>query len=67
MISQAEAADWARAYCFGQCRLETCVPSGPIYKHDAAKFYFFTVVGVEDKVIAVGKSDGRISHCAVVA
>jgi hypothetical protein len=71
MMGEAEAAVWARAYCFGQCRLEPFVPRGPIRNHDAAEFYFFSVAGApygdgEYHVIAVRKADGRISCCGVI-
>jgi hypothetical protein len=71
MIGEAEAAVWARAYCFGQCRLEPFVPRAPIRNHDATEFYFFSVVGApyrdgEYHVIGVRKADGRISSCGVI-
>lgn len=70
MISQDEAADWARAYCMGQCRLEPYAPRGPIYDHGLEQFFFFAVIGGMriggDIVIAVRKTDGRISHCGMI-
>ena len=71
MIELAEAAVWARAYCFGQCRLEPFAPKAPVHNHDSADFHFFSVVGVPcyggaNHVIAVRKSDGKISCCGVI-
>lgn len=72
MIGLAEAAVWARAYCFGQCRLEPYVPTVPVRAHDSAEFYFFSVVGTAyyggaSHVIAVRKTDGKISCCGVIS
>jgi len=71
MMGLAEAAVWARAYCFGQCRLAPFVPEAPMRNHDAKEFYFFTILGAPygggtDHVIAVRKADGRISCCGVI-
>ena len=71
MIGLVEAAVWARAYCFGQCRLAPFVPASPMRNHDAKEFYFFTIIGAPygggtDHVIAVRKDDGRISCCGVI-
>jgi len=71
MIDQTEAAVWARAYCFGQCRLEPFVPRAPLRDHNSAEFYFFAVVGAPyggglDHIIAVRKADGKISCCGTV-
>ena len=72
MIGQAEAVGWARAYCFGHCRLEPYIPRAPIDEHPPDQFYFFAVVGAAyyvggDHVIAVRKTDGKISCCGMVA
>ena len=71
MIGQAEAIGWARAYCFGHCRLEPYIPGEPIDEHPPEQFYFFAVVGAAcyvagDHVIAVRKTDGKISSCGVI-
>src|SRR5438477_465051 len=71
MMGHAEAVGWARAYCFGQCRLEPYIPKEPIDEHPPDQFYFFAVVGAAycaggDHVIAVRKTDGKISCCGVV-
>jgi hypothetical protein len=71
VISQAEAADWARAYWMGQRLLEPYAPRGPIYNHDLAEYFFFRVVSTPnyvggDQVIAVRKTDARISHCGMI-
>ena len=71
MIGSAEAAVWARAYCFGQCRLAPFVPQAPMRNHDPKEYYFFAIVGPPygagtDHVIAVRKADGRISCCGIV-
>ena len=71
MIGPTEAAVWARAYCFGQCRLKPFVPQEPVRNHDPKEFYFFAVVGAPygagtDHLIAVRKADGRISCCGMI-
>ena len=71
MIGQAEAVGWARAYCFGHCRLEPYIPREPIDEHPPDQFYFFAVVSAAycvsgDHVIAVRKTDGKISCCGMV-
>jgi hypothetical protein len=71
MIGQAEAVAWARAYCFGHCQLAPYTPTEPIDEHPPDQFYFFAVVGAAyfvggDHVIAVRKTDGKISCCGVV-
>jgi hypothetical protein len=47
------------------------VPAGPIYDHPLDQFYFFAVVGAPyhvggDEVIAVRKTDARLSHCGMI-
>ena len=71
MISQGEAADWARAYGNGYRRLEPYTPRGPIYQHPLDQFYFFAVVDAPyyvggDEIIAVSKTDARLSHCGMI-
>jgi len=71
MIDEAEAIAWARAYCFGQCRLAPYIPGEPIEEHPPDQFYFFAVVDAAysvggDHVIAVRKTDGKISRCGIV-
>jgi hypothetical protein len=71
MIGQAEAIAWARAYCFGHCRLTPYIPAAPIEEHPPDQFYFFAVVSAAysvggDHVIAVRKTDGKISRCEIV-
>jgi hypothetical protein len=72
MIGQAEAIAWARAYCFGHCRLTPYIPAAPIEEHPQDQFYFFAVVSAAysvggDHIIAVRKTDGKISSCGMVA
>ena len=72
LISETEAIDWARSFAFGHCRLEPFVPKLAVPDHDAAEhFFFFRVTELGFKVsrgliIAVRRTDGRISQCGVI-
>jgi len=70
MIGQAEAVAWARAYCFGHCQLAPYTPAAPIDEHPPDHFFFFAVIGAAyragEHIIAVRKTDGRISCCGIV-
>ena len=71
LIGQTEAVDWARAFAFGHCRLEPYVPNVPIPDHDAGEYFFFRVTAVRFElgrrlVIAVRRTDGRISQCGEI-
>jgi hypothetical protein len=67
IIDESEALDQARAWANGLGRVEPCVPTGYVYDHDPAEYFFFSLDRGEwrvggDEIIAVRKTDGRVSY-----
>jgi hypothetical protein len=70
-IDENEALDLARVYAEELGHVTPCVPKGPVYDLDPAEYFFFSVYrGVPrvggDEIIAVRKSDGRVSYGGLV-
>jgi hypothetical protein len=70
-INENEALDRARAYAKELGHVTPCVPTAPVYDHDPAEYFFFSLYrGVPrvggDEIIAVRKSDGRVSYGGLV-
>ena len=67
IIDENDALDRARAWVKGLGRVEPCVPTAYVYDHDPAEYFFFSLDRGEwrvggDEIIAVRKTDGRVSY-----